>query len=274
MINLDLGKIFHPSVSELLCPFVPGLFFEICIFLANPQYAQPILKAMGSDRYIQLFVVLFFAFIIGNALLLWVRLLQIQLSHIYLKCLDWKPKVLSWRIKREQAKLPPAQPGQPPRPTSKTWIKLQAARDRQHDREELLRDVPIAWGIAAKQLLKRYGIEMDPLTTWQWGPWQGVLGEPLRPQDWRGSLLVMTMDATGWAGVIALFFARNLRTWSFALLCLFFIVYGLLHNWDLAARYANPISQWRLGLWRVVAELKKPYGNNKSEHESTEPGMS
>jgi hypothetical protein len=37
MINVDLSKVLHPRVVDFLAAFLPGLFFESCLLLANPQ---------------------------------------------------------------------------------------------------------------------------------------------------------------------------------------------------------------------------------------------
>ncbi len=66
MINLDLSKAFHPRVLDVVPAFVPGLFFEISLVLACPQ---KITQAFGSahlERYLQVMIALFLAFVIGS----------------------------------------------------------------------------------------------------------------------------------------------------------------------------------------------------------------
>jgi hypothetical protein len=82
--------------------------------------------------------------------------------------------------------------------------------------------------------------------------------------------LSLRLHATGWGGLIALYFAPALRTWSFVMLCIFLIGYGLLHDWELARNFSNPLPQWTTLLRSVLAELKKPT-RDKSEPEPTNP---
>jgi hypothetical protein len=261
MINLDLTKVFHPKVADLLAAFEPGLFFVVSVLLANPQYAQRIvgvMGAMGAELYIQLFVLLFLAFVLGSALILWVRFIQILLSNLYARLHDWKRKIFDWRIRRAVSKTQSAQAGQPdqaPQAPSKTWLKLQAAQSKQVQHEESVTSAQMAWETAATQLLKRYGIEVaHPDLT----PWVRILGaEEIRPQDLRGFLFVMALHATGWSGLLALYFAPVLRTWSYTIFSLFLVGYGLLHDREVARDNSNEVWQWLIRLRCVLAELEK-----------------
>jgi hypothetical protein len=134
--------------------------------------------------------------------------------------------------------------------------------------EEALKNAQNAWGVAATQLLKRYGIEKTP--EFHPEPWANTLGE-LRPQDWRGTLLVIALHATGWSGLMALYFAPELRTWAFRIFCIFLIGYGLLHDWQVARNFNNPLSQWTILLRSVLAELKKPRKGDHADENSEAP---
>jgi hypothetical protein len=272
MINLDLTKVFHPRFTDLLAGFLPGLFFEICVLLANPEFAQRIIKSTGADRYIQLFVVLFLAFILGSALIQWVRFIQIQFMYSYRHLLQWKPKILDWRITRAMnaQAAQTGQQGQSPTAPSKRWLKLHAAQSRRVEDKEFIRHSQEAWGVAATQLLKRYGIEVTS-ANWDWGPWAEILGAgEIRAQDRRGYLFIMAQHATGWSGLLACYFAPTLRTWPFALFCLFLIVYGLLHDWQVASTLSDPRSQWTLALRCTMAELRNRSESKEPDRESTE----
>jgi hypothetical protein len=155
MINVDLTKAFHPKVADWLTPFLPGLFFEICVLLANPQYARQTLMALGAERYVQLFVVFFLAFVIGSVLLQWVRLIQIQFSRLQARLFRREPKRREKRIKRLQAQIQAEQTGQPQQAQSKAVLKLQAIFNERVAYEDALKNAQNAWGVAATELLKR-----------------------------------------------------------------------------------------------------------------------
>jgi hypothetical protein len=113
-----------------------------------------------------------------------------------------------------------------------------------------------AWADTARELLKRYGVNPSD-ATWgrTWDTWVDVIGT-LRPEDYRGSLFVLSMHATGWAGLVARHFALALHTRSFVVFCLFLIAYGMYHDYNVAKYLNDPVLSWLLGLRCVVDDLK------------------
>ena len=110
-----------------------------------------------------------------------------------------------------------------------------------------------AWGKIVRLVLKRYGIE--DLGD-DWTPWMGAVGS-LRTQDLRGSLLVMSLHALGWSGLVAVYIVPDLKTLPYMGLCFFLIGFGLLNDNDVASRLAHPANSWLIGVCRAMDELKK-----------------
>jgi hypothetical protein len=200
-----------------------------------------------------LFFVVLVAYVIGSALLLWVRLIQIVLFGIhkrvrkrwfvYLrkKSSSWNPAMPqeadSWRI----------------RYLKRSWKRAQETIKRQFFARE-------AWEQVARKLLQRYEIDpphIPPFSPdeqqkeWQrqWRPWESVLGIP-RTENIRGYLLVLMLHATAWGGIAAERLSPPLRWPPFSFLCSFLVAYGLLHDNELARK---PLVQFRNGilLYRV-----------------------
>jgi hypothetical protein len=262
-IHVILDKLFHPKITDMLHAFIPGLFFVVCVVLGSPQFAKGIIASASTERSIQLFLVLFVAFVLGSALIQWVRLIQIVLIEFYKHLSDWQPRILNWRInraaKKDAAKIP--QVGQAAAPTgasSRTWRRLQAAQGRRIERSGEVRDTQRAWGEVATQLLeRRYGIKV-PYTDFDWSPWVKVLGiDQIRIEDKRGFLFTMAFHATGWGGLLASYLVPGIRIWTFLIFCLFLIVYGLLHDRQVAMSINDDGYQWRLALTYVLVELRK-----------------
>src|SRR5437899_12668646 len=77
-----LSSVLHPSVSDVLSGFLPGLFFESCIVMAGPQNQVQLLIGRASlDRYTPALIALLMAFVVGSAFMLWVRLLHTVLRY-------------------------------------------------------------------------------------------------------------------------------------------------------------------------------------------------
>jgi hypothetical protein len=214
VINIDLGKAFHPRFLDLLIAFVPGLFFEICVLLGNPQWVNQLSIAGPAHYYTTLFISLLLAFVLGGAFLSWVKLIRISVDFCYKQAVEHLPKLRAWRLKRLQAQYseliqlqrenqkqgvpsPPPQPPQPP----KSLSKLQRAMSQESDLHSLRHSLERAWKRVAEALLRRYGIEIDPSQEyWQfnWLTWVTVLGQS-RPEDRRPHLMNVSLHATGWS---------------------------------------------------------------------------
>jgi len=257
MINVDLTKAFHPRAFELLAAFMPGLFFEGSVLLARPPLVRGLVDRAGLDRYTTVFVALFAAFVLGNALMLWVRLIQVTLWRVYVRVFKWWPKLLALLVRRagvaHRKAASELKPGQQPQPQSRYFRFLMWAQGRDIQMHSSQRDAQEAWRKVATVLLGRYGID-SPGRSWM--PWVGVVGR-LRAEYLRGSLLLMSSEATGWGGLAAIRFAPSLKTLPYAGLCLFLVAVSLLNDNRVAATVAHPVHSWQLGLDSAMAELKK-----------------
>lgn len=72
-----------------LFAFLPGLFFEISVLLSNPalvcELVARVRDGFGPSNYGLIAIALILAFIIGNALMLWVTLIERFLAFLYPK---------------------------------------------------------------------------------------------------------------------------------------------------------------------------------------------
>jgi hypothetical protein len=271
VINIDLNRALHPRLVDLLVSLVPGLFFEICLLLRNPQWAKQLAGVAGSDHYYTaIFIALFLAFVIGAAFLMWVRLIERILGFFYRKASEHWPKVRAWRIKRAQeqytemlqefrqkSETGKQQDAPKPPPGSTSLTKLQKNEHRQYELAEFEYKLKVAWARVAKILLARYGVRVAGGEYWQFNKqvWVPALGEA-RFEDWHGVPLVVCLQATGWSGLAATHFATSLFTPFFLAPCLFLVGFGMYHDYGLAKNLNDPVLAWILKLRRTLDELK------------------
>jgi hypothetical protein len=256
-INIDLSRPFHPAAWELLASFMPGLFFEGSLLLARPESVRCIIAPVALGHYVALAIALFLAFVVGTAFIAWVRLIQIVLYKMYIWMFRLRPKLLDWlsmRASRAQAKaMAGLKPGQQPPPASRYRRFVIWAQMRQVNLDHEQRSAQKAWGKIASALLKCYGID-DPGEDWT--PWTGAVGA-LRAQDLRGPFLVMSLHATGWSGLAAIYIAPELRmVHPYIGLFLFLISFGLLNDNAVASRITHPVVSWLIGVHRAMDELR------------------
>src|SRR5258708_389006 len=86
-ISKVISSVVPPHLYVFLVALLPGLFFELSILLANPSvFCELVAKGRdgsGMGRYAIWCVALFFAFVIGNAFILLVTLIQRLLGYLY-----------------------------------------------------------------------------------------------------------------------------------------------------------------------------------------------
>lgn len=246
MINLDLSKGLHPGFWNLLPAFMPGLFFEICILLAEPERVRNIAGRAQVGGYLELFIALTLAFVIGNAFMLLVTAFRFELDRRYRNVTYYWAKILNYLASSK---------GNPPqRPWLGRFKWVRAAHIKAFN-ERTARGASLAWRSAAIQLLKRrYGIEEPSSNPDEWETWSSVLGT-LKPEDVRGSLLVLTTHATGWSGMTAAYFAPSLRNRYFFLFCGFLILFGVLHTVSVVRRWNSLRIRWIIALKAVLADM-------------------
>ena len=268
MINVDLTKMFHPRSFELLAPFLPGFFFEGSLLVGRPELVRETLSRVGSERYLLLFLALLAAFVVGSALLLWVRLMEIVLWRVCSSSVERWPKIIQWLItssaRRKHTRVA-APAGLSTRPSRIDrwlgWANFRAHRQRQE-----LDHVLSAWWKATGVVLRRLGID-DPGD--HIDAWAGTVGG-VDSKYRRSALLVMALNALGWGGLVARRIAPELG-WLHRDLCFFLIFIGMLSDCSVAWDTAHPARVWRMSLQNVLDELRKSgataAAGEKAEHD-------
>jgi hypothetical protein len=244
MINFDLSKALHPRLWDLLPAFMPGLFFEICVFLSEPDWFFRIVGHARLERYMEITIALILAFIVGNGFMFWVVMLRIESEGLYKRARFLWAKFVKYLSRSRGI------------PLKRPWLGRFKWVDRAFQKlisHPNTKGTSQAWRLAASKLLeRRYGIDPQEIHIDEWQPWVPALGTP-KPDDFRGSLLVVTSHATGWSGMAAAYFASSLRNRYFIPFCGFLIVYGFLHNFSVIARWNN--AGWLIALKAVLAEI-------------------
>jgi len=265
-----ISRLLHPSVAGVLAAFLPGLFFETCVMIASPQIAQlMVARTSFLYRYTPVLVALLVAFVVGSAFMFWVQLIQSVLRKFAMASgrLRLWDKLLRWLSQRAETSYAAHTviPG-PPFPAPTLYLRLLRRLNRRRIAQERewthARD---AWQEVALVLLKRYGVE-DP---GHLQPWTNVLGT-LRTEDLRGYTLVTALHATGWSGLMAAYFASELRRGPFEGLCLFLIFCGLIQAVVLTFRSTHVVVSWLAGLGNTWGELKET-GVGKNAASSKDP---
>jgi hypothetical protein len=260
---------------------MPGLFFELSVLLANPDLACRLAlrsqEGLGFGRYLTLFAALFFAFVIGNAFMLLTGLILSAVYRAYRICLLlWEQfeshillPTLAWLVHTRPPSPPStasANPSAAPNPipirrwTPPHWLFALYARtinNVQNVHSSQPSDAYLWWETLAKRLLlKRYGLSEGNLPAASFQPLQDVLTVPTA-EEIRGSLLVSTSHATGWAALIAPRFAPALRTKWYIAFALFLIACGLLHAYKVAKRLGDPRIPNDTAQWNCPTNSRK-----------------
>src|ERR1700732_3550412 len=239
MINFDVSKVLNSQHFSSLTPVIPGLFFEICFYVGNPEKVMAATSRLHLDKAAIVVLSLFMAFVIGSAFYLWVRLLQESMKAILSIVLRLWSNFLNFVTTGSRY----------------PWLqrlKLRAGRNhfiirgfrKQHMGQ--FRATAKAWRVVATRLFVLYGI--DPLdavsqTGAEWKAWESVLS-PFKPEDYRGERWIIAMEAVGWAGFLAVRQSPILKTPYLLAFCWFTISFGLLNDWLLAKRVSSPEISW------------------------------
>jgi hypothetical protein len=258
MINLELSKILPSRPYIFVAAFLPGLFFEISVILANPDIPSRLLvnfeKNFPPNIYILLFIGLFLAFAIGNGFLLLVSFITYVFGFVYrfLKSL-WK-QLCRW----------------PLRPLS-GWLLAHPKFNRRwlnylnryffftgYGESPEWRRIVGCWGTIAEHLLRsRYGIDPQKFKPQDRSALFRVLGTAT-PEESRGLLSMIATHATGWSGLAAIRIAPALRTKYYVWFCLFLILNGLIHDFYVVIRRFNPIAGGYISIRAALREFPKP----------------
>jgi hypothetical protein len=274
MFNLDVSKAIPRHLLTYLIAVIPGLFFEISILAANPELVAYHLRQFQSffsvSSLLLIVVALFIAFIIGNAFMLLVVLIQYLLGFFHRFKLIFMEEFRRWplipflgwlaRFKffagrarfysfRERLRRRASEPDKAARLAAQTWHRL-----------------------ARKLLSDRYGVDLNDVEQeWEFLFWS--LGTP-SDVEWRGPLLSIASEATGWCGFAATVFAPSLLNGYYLVLCGFFIFMGLLNDYFVAGRRTDPVA---VAMGRTRALLREYEKDRKAQSGNNEwpegPGM-
>lgn len=212
-----LGKILPDNFHTYLAGFIPGLFFEISVLVADPERISRLVCAAESTstfgNWGLLAIALVLAYIIGTWFIVWVSLFQ-------------------WALRSWQSKAFENEPI--PKEVIECWGQA-----------------------ASILLEKRYGIEVKgKIPDEQWSLWYAALWTPSAGLM-RGDMVGMALHATGWAGLTALIFASDLRNLPYISFSAFFVIFGLLVDYYLAKRLMDPRQNGATRLRALLAELKQ-----------------
>jgi len=261
MIDIDLSKFDVTKLLPIkkyadLVAFVPGLFFEISILLANPEMISRLVtnsqQGFVLGRYVWFGIALFLAFIGGNIFLLTDSLIQVLFSFvvrfqrfIWKQFCNWPARpFLDWLMRK---------PG-----WTKPWL---ANLNRYvtfvaYFGSDEWKAVQGCWGVLARTLLVRYGVNPKELKDDEWEPLYWNLGALTR-EDIQGNILLIMCHATGWAGLLASRISPGLRNWYYITFCMFAILNGLIHAYTVAYHLYNPQTAGYMNIRAVLRELRK-----------------
>ena len=240
MLTFDLSKAVPRGAFTYISALIPGLFFEISVLFGNPELVTRLIsrpqQAFVLSHYLQLAIALFLAFVIGNAFLIFVALIQLLLGYLYrfwsllreefckwplFPVLNWLLKKPFWASRRRVIHF-------------HRWVIEQAFPSSTE-----LAKAQKCWRLLARKLLKaRYGIEIDQLGE-EWSAVYWTIGTPT-PDDVRGSILVMASHATGWCGLAAIQLAPALYNRYYLAYCLLMVGIGLHNDFHVAIRRNEP----------------------------------
>jgi hypothetical protein len=242
MVNIDLSKAFPHRAFAYAVALLPGLFFEIVVLAGAPNIVTRIDFSPGNlaklSPYLEIVVVLVFAFIIGNLALDTVSLIQISLGYLHRSKGDAKRAVFrkiflrlsnrmmkreSWRNRPVAAKIH--------RFCSQQCYEDFGFTDRVARGHQ-------CWRELSRKLLKdKYDVNIDEMQ-WTWDFLYWNLGE-ITIGERRGDLLVMATHAIGWCGLVAAWVAPQLRNRYFISFCCLSLLIGLFHDYYVASRLNN-----------------------------------
>lgn len=273
-----LSSILPPKAYAHLSAFLPGFFFEVSVCLANPQLVQKLIarsnEAANLGRYPKILIAVFLAFVLGNAIMLWVGIVKRILGVLFrVSRFLWRrfcawPLLSVLRYLSDAKALPAADRSVPWLPfaawfsRAKGWLShrqwmqksIQRAQDTAFGRERDSAGVRKLWATLTRSLLKEhYGIGLEPLGQDEWDALYAA-SSSVPAIQFSDHLLMVASQALGWSGLAATRFAPSLINRDYIALNLFLIAIGLFYQWralqDLHDEYV-------FGLLRVRALLSE-----------------
>lgn len=271
-VSKVLSSVLPPRVYTYLAAFLPGFFFEICVFLANPQFGQQLIarsnQAAHLGRYSKILIAVFFAFVVGHAFLMWVGVVHRILGQLYrLGRFLWR-RFCAW----------PLLPVLNRRMAARGWWSrrrwmgdlIRSAQDTALglDTSEGVRRL---WGKLARRLFgEHYGFDLDPLDQ---GEWDALYEASSSTQITKlaDHMLMLATQALGWSGLVAIRFAPSLKNKAYLAFNLFMVAIGLLYEWWLIRSMNDPVVFGLLRVRALLRDLKK--GRRTKGNPANEPNQ-
>jgi hypothetical protein len=245
-----------------MAAFLPGLFFEISVALANPTFVGKItanLSRYSFSQYINLGIALFVAFVIGNGFMMGVSLIQWLIAQLYLRGFYLRKlcyqKLVIPRLERF------AQNRTTVRRSLPWWFTdvQKHLRYFAYGGNEEEESINGCLGILASNLLEtKYAISReDSNHTPAWWIWYVTLAKPTQ-EETRGQTFMIASHATGWSGLVATRLASTLSNRYYLSFCVLLIVSGLFHDFYVTRYMNNPITRGLANIRGMLREFRKP----------------
>ena len=262
MFHVSLSSIFPSKTAVFLSALLPGLFFELCVALANPELFKTLVAGLPQGfplgPYFELGIALFLGFAVGNAFMMGVTMIQWLVGRLYAlafffrtrfcprQLLPWVDRVVAKRLK----------PGQPPSRRMARFLNCLHNFSPNIDQDQ--GDIEVCLEILSAALLReRYGITSDEMRrTRNWSVFYVNLWNPTGRES-RGYISVIATHATGWSGLIATRVAPRLSNRYYVSFCVLMIAAGLLHDYYLAKNKNNPILRSLTNVRGLLREFGK-----------------
>jgi hypothetical protein len=270
-----LLSILPPKPYTYLSAFLPGLFFEVSIFLGNPQLIEQLnLRADHSaqlGKYPKICIAVFLAYVIGHALMLWVGFVHRILRVLYR---------LSWFLWRRFC-VWPLLPALNYAISQRGWLSrrpwiftsvIKPAEDAALNLDKESAGVRRLWATLARHLFgKQYGMDtIDHLQQEEWDAlYEAARSSPI--VELGGHVLMIASQALGWGALAAIRFAPQLATKTYYVFSLFLVAIGIMYEWWLVRRLGD---ETVIGLFRVrwlLEQLRKTHSMTGSKP-SQDPG--
>jgi len=229
---------------------MPGLFFELCLGFGRPDLVQIFRSSLSLNVYLEVFIALFCAFVLGNALMFFVWVLR----HLVIGLAYRLFKIAKLKMLERLLLLFNPKPGKSPGPVCRLLHDVN--QKRLHS--EAGTGIQAAWRRSAAQLLRRrYGITPpNNSDDAEWTAWADIFGTTLRFRESKLALHLAT-HATGWSGLAVAYFAPTLRIPIFLGFSSFMIFVGILTDWMIAEWLVGHGGGWVLGVSAILQEMPR-----------------
>jgi len=264
-VSKILSSVLPPRTYAYLSAFLPGLFFEVSICLANPQFSQQLIarsnQAANLGRYPKILIAIFLAFVLGNAFMLWVGIVQRILALVFrISRFLWRRfcvwpllPLVNRLVKRLSAahgwwnrRLP--------------WIHNKIFRPVHaavYDFDFTSAGVRKLWAILTRIVFKEhYGIALADLEQEEWNALY-LASSTVTVTQFSDHVIMVAFQALGWSGFAATRFAPSLNNRNYFAFNLFLIAIGMLYQWRLIRSLNDGFTFGLLRVRALLRELRK-----------------